>query len=131
MINFDYLTLKAFMEENIDFLIDSRLQKIQQPTRRDFLLSFRNRSDSKKMYININPTYFNLCFTTDENIKKRIDIFNNKNGIKTKVVCDNIIFNSIADCAIYLKDNQNNISRYLRGKRRMPKKYIERGLAYA
>lgn len=71
MINFDYLTLKAFMEENIDFLIDSRLQKIQQPTRRDFLLSFRNRSDSKKMYININPTYFHLCFTTDENIKKR------------------------------------------------------------
>ena len=31
MINFDYLTLKAFVEENIDFLIDSRLQKIQQP----------------------------------------------------------------------------------------------------
>lgn len=78
MINFDYLTLKAFLEENIEFLIDSRLQKIQQPTRRDFILSFRNRSGGKKMYININPAFFHVCFATDENLKKRNIVFPQK-----------------------------------------------------
>lgn len=37
MLNFDCLTLKAFFDENIDFFIGARLQKIQQPTRRDFV----------------------------------------------------------------------------------------------
>lgn len=71
MINFDYLTLKAFVEENIDFLIDARLQKIQQPTRRDFIFSFRNRQGGKKMYVNINPSFFHLCFVSDKTIKRR------------------------------------------------------------
>lgn len=71
MINFDYLTLVAFLEENIDFLIGSRLQKIQQPTRRDFIFSFRNLSESKKLYVNINPSIFHLCFVTEETLKKR------------------------------------------------------------
>lgn len=75
MINFDYLALKTFAEENIEFLIDSRLQKIQQPTRRDFIFSFRNRAESRKMYININPSYFHLCFTNDENLKRRDIMF--------------------------------------------------------
>ena len=68
MINFDYLTLRAFVEENIDFLIDSRLQKIQQPTRRDFILSFRNRQGGRKMYVNINPSFFHVCFLNDETV---------------------------------------------------------------
>ena len=71
MINFDYLTLSAFLEENIDFLIGSRLQKIQQPTRRDFIFSFRNLSESKKLYVNINPSLFHLCFVSEESLKKR------------------------------------------------------------
>lgn len=71
MINFDYLTLKAFVEENIDFLIDARLQKIQQPTRRDFILSFRTRTGSKKMYININPSFFHVCFASEETLARR------------------------------------------------------------
>ncbi len=71
MINFDYLTLRAFVEENIDFLIDSRLQKIQQPTRRDFILSFRNRQGGRKMYVNINPSFFHVCFLNDETMKRR------------------------------------------------------------
>ena len=71
MINFDYLTLKAFVEENIDFLIDSRLQKIQQPTRRDFIFSFRSRQGGKKMYVNINPSFFHLCFANEQTITRR------------------------------------------------------------
>ena len=53
MINIDFLTLKAFLTENIDFLIGARIQKIQQPTRRDFIFSLRSNFESKKLYINI------------------------------------------------------------------------------
>ena len=62
MINIDSVTLKAFFEENIDFFIGARLQKIQQPTRRDFVFSLRNNGDSKKFYININPQIYHICF---------------------------------------------------------------------
>ena len=71
MINIDYLTIRAFKDENIDFLIGSRLQKIQQPTRKDFILSFRNFSESRKMYININPSFFHVCFSSENNLSKR------------------------------------------------------------
>lgn len=66
MINIDYLTLKAFFEENIDFIIGARLQKIQQPSRRDFLFSLRNNGESRKLYININPQIYHVAFIETE-----------------------------------------------------------------
>ncbi len=71
MKNIDYMTLKAFTEENIDFLIGGRLQKIQQPTRRDFILSIRNQGESRKLYININPAIYHIAFMTPEGEKRR------------------------------------------------------------
>lgn len=71
MINIDYITLQAFFEENIDFFIGARLQKIQQPTRRDLVLSLRNNGDSKKLYININPQFYHLAFMSKESELKR------------------------------------------------------------
>ena len=71
MINIDFLTLKAFFEENIDFIIGARLQKIQQPTRRDFILSLRNNGESKKLYINIYPQMYHISFMSKENEQKR------------------------------------------------------------
>lgn len=71
MINIDFLTLKAFFLENIDFIIGARLQKIQQPTRRDFVFSLRNNSESRKLYININPQIYHICFMSAENEAKR------------------------------------------------------------
>lgn len=71
MINIDFLTLKAFFIENIDFLIGARIQKIQQPTRRDLILFLRNNSESKKLYINIDPTVYHLAFMSRENEEKR------------------------------------------------------------
>lgn len=71
MINIDFLTIKAFFLENVDFLIGSRLQKIQQPTRRDFVLSLRNNGESRKLYININPNIYHLCFMNKINEEKR------------------------------------------------------------
>ena len=71
MQNIDCYTLKAFLEENIDFLINARLQKIQQPTRRDFILQIRNNGESKKLYININPQFYHLAFMSKENEERR------------------------------------------------------------
>lgn len=71
MINYDALTLKAFLEENADFLIEARLQKIQQPTRQEFVFTLRNKGESRKFYVNINPNLFHLCFMSTENEAKR------------------------------------------------------------
>ena len=72
MITFDSLSLKAFIKENSDFLTDARIQKIQQPTRRDFIFSIRNKGATRKLYININPQYYHVCFMRKENEEKRI-----------------------------------------------------------
>ena len=71
MINIDCLTLKAFIDENIDFIIGSRLQKIQQPTRRDFIFSLRNNGESRKLYINICPQTYHICFMSGVNEARR------------------------------------------------------------
>lgn len=72
MINFDYITLSAFLKENIDFLQGSRIQKIQQPTRQELIFNIRNQGESRKFYININPKFFHICFMGGVNEGKRL-----------------------------------------------------------
>lgn len=72
MITFDSLTLKAWIEENFDFLTGARIQKIQQPTRREFVFTMRNLSETRKFYVNINPQIHHLCFMSKENEEKRL-----------------------------------------------------------
>ena len=71
MVNIDYITLQKFFEENIDFIIGARLQKIQQPTRRDFIFQLRNNGESRKLYININPQFYHITFISKENEERR------------------------------------------------------------
>lgn len=71
MITFDSLTLKAFIEENKDFFIGCRIQKIQQPTRRDLLFSLRNNGETRKFYVNINPQHYHLCFISKKTEQQR------------------------------------------------------------
>ena len=71
MINLDYITLRKFYEENVDFLIGARLQKIQQPTRKDLIFHLRNLGESKKLYININPQIYHISFMSTESEAKR------------------------------------------------------------
>lgn len=71
MINYNSLMLKNWIEENSDFLTGARIQKIQQPTRRDFVFVIRNKGVSRKLYININPQYYHVCFMSKENEVKR------------------------------------------------------------
>ncbi len=77
MITFDSLTLKAFIEESREFLTGSRIQRIQQPTRRDFILTIRGfdkggKAETRKLYININPQYHHVCFMNKNNEEKRL-----------------------------------------------------------
>jgi len=72
MITFDSVTLKKFLEENIEFLTGARIQKIQQPTRRELLITIRNNGETKKLYININPQFYHICFISKENETKRM-----------------------------------------------------------
>lgn len=72
MITFDSLTLKAFTEENKEFLTNARIQKIQQPSRKEIVFSIRNSSETRKLYININPQTAHVCFMSKENETKRL-----------------------------------------------------------
>ena len=71
MVNIDFLTLKAFLLENIDFIKGSRVQKIQQPTRRDFIFLLRNNGHSEKFYVNIYPQIYHIALMSKENEAKR------------------------------------------------------------
>ncbi len=72
MISFDSSTLKLWIEQNTGFLSGARIQKIQQPTRRDFILGVRNDGITKKLYLNINPQFYHVCFMDKVNEKKRL-----------------------------------------------------------
>src|SRR5574344_161209 len=72
MTGFDLLTLSAFVEENKDFFSGARIQKIQQPTRSEFIFSLRNLGESRKLYVNIQPSLYHICFMSCENEAKRL-----------------------------------------------------------
>lgn len=64
--------LREFIQNNSDFLIGARIQKIQQPTRKDFVLHLRNNAETRKLYINIHPQFYHVCFMFKSNEQKRL-----------------------------------------------------------
>ena len=66
MINFDSLTLKLFCDENKEFFLGAKIQKVQQPSRNELIFHMRSKGESKKFYINFNPNFYHLCFMTPE-----------------------------------------------------------------
>ena len=66
MINFDALTLKIFIKENEDMLLDSKIQKIQQPSRNELIFFIRKEGITKKLYINFNPNFYHICSLIQE-----------------------------------------------------------------
>lgn len=71
MINFDSLILRLFLEENSDFFVGAKIQKIQQPNRSELIFSIRNLGESRKFYINFNPSFYHICFMSKDNEYKR------------------------------------------------------------
>ena len=72
MITFDSLMLKAFLDEQEDFISGARINKIQQPTRRELILTLRNNGGTKQLYINIDTKLYHICFMSDNNFQKRL-----------------------------------------------------------
>jgi len=72
MITYNNTMLKEWLLQNSEFLTGCRIQKIQQPTRRDFIFYLRNKGETKKLYININPQYYHIAFMNKENEYKRL-----------------------------------------------------------
>ncbi len=75
MIHIDSLILEEFYNENKDFFENAKVQKIQQPTRKEIILQLRKNAqtggETKKFYININPEYHHVCFMSKDNEKRR------------------------------------------------------------
>lgn len=72
MISFDSLILKAFIDENKEFICGARINKIQQPTRRELIFSMRNNGQTRQFYVNITPEMYHVCFMSEQNSKKRL-----------------------------------------------------------
>lgn len=72
MISFDLKTLNKFIEEQSSFFVGARFSKIQQPTRREFIFTLRNNSETRQFYVNINPQFYHLCFMSKANQVKRV-----------------------------------------------------------
>ena len=71
MLHIDSILLDSFLTENKHFFENARVQKIQQPTRKEIIIQLRNHHESKKLYINIHPDFFHVCFMSKDNEKKR------------------------------------------------------------
>lgn len=71
MINLDALTLKFFEQENKDFFLGAKIQKVQQPNRHELIFNMRKNGETKKFYINFNPKFYHICFMSTENEFKR------------------------------------------------------------
>lgn len=72
MITFDIDTLAAFLSEQKNFFLGARINKIQQPTRREFVFTLRNNSETRQLYVNINPQFYHVCFMSKDNSSKRV-----------------------------------------------------------
>ncbi len=72
MITFDLLTLESFIKEQGNFFAGARINKIQQPTRREFIFTLRNNGENRLFYVNINPQFYHCCFMSKDNAKKRV-----------------------------------------------------------
>ena len=57
MINFDSLSLKALISEIEPVLTEGRVQKVQQPSKNEILLTVRALRQTHKLYICIDPKY--------------------------------------------------------------------------
>lgn len=71
MISIDTLLTEAFVEENRGIFEGAKVQKIQQPTRKELILHLRSNYESKKFYININPQFGHVSLMSKENEARR------------------------------------------------------------
>ena len=59
------------------------------------------------------------------------DLKYGNNPRSKRVVCDDVIYGCITECATHYEVKRKNMSNWLLGTRKMPQKYIDLGLRYA
>ena len=84
---------------------------------------------------------FNLRYATNDDLNKYEKYDTNKHGDKANILisggrskyihCDNLIFNSITDCANYYGIKRDNIKVWLNGKNKMRSDFQKLNLRYA
>lgn len=71
MINFDSLSLKALITELEPVLTEGRVQKVQQPSKQEVLISIRALGKMHKLYICTDPKYPHVALLSREGEKLR------------------------------------------------------------
>ena len=71
MINFDSLSLKALISEIEPILTEGRVQKVQQPSKHELLLTVRALRQTHKLYICVDPKYPHVALLSTEGEKLR------------------------------------------------------------
>lgn len=66
MINFDSLSLKVLISEIEPVLTEGRVQKIQQPSKNEILLTIRALRDTHRLYICVDPKYPHVALLSHE-----------------------------------------------------------------
>jgi len=66
MINFDSLSLKALISEIEPILTEGRVQKVQQPSKNELLLTVRALRQTHKLYICVDPQYPHVSLLSPE-----------------------------------------------------------------
>lgn len=66
MINFDSLSLKALISEIEPILTEGRVQKVQQPSKNEILLTIRALRQTHKLYICADPKYPHVSLLSPE-----------------------------------------------------------------
>lgn len=61
MINFDSLTLSALLEELYPVIVNSRVHKVQQPSKHEVILTLRALGKNRKLCISAHPKYSYLA----------------------------------------------------------------------
>ncbi|MEI7475559.1 MAG: NFACT RNA binding domain-containing protein [bacterium] len=71
MINLDSLALKLLVTEYNDSLTGGRVQKVQQPSKNELLITIRSKGGTHKLYINVNAKYPHIAVLSKTGEKQR------------------------------------------------------------
>lgn len=72
-------------------------------------------------------TIKNRIFKYGWDVEKAIELKKYENRIK-KVICENVLFDSVKECSEYYKINKNTMRSWLNGQNKMPLEWKNRGL---
>lgn len=74
--------------------------------------------------------FIGIEMTEEQTIKMRNRVLGSKNPMAKKVICNNITFDCLKDCAEYYNTSSDNMGSWINGKMGCPKKFVTMDLHY-